>query len=249
MVLRAIELGYESIGFSGHSYTDFDNDCNMTEEGTFLYRKEICLLREKYAHKIQIYLGIEQDIMSPRTDFEYDFVIGSVHYMKIGDEVLSVDYTSAIAEDAVERHFSGDWLAYVEEYYAIAKDTAGMTGCDIVGHFDLVTKFNEGGRYFDETSIRYRTAAIDALRYEINHCNLFEINTGAIYRKMRSVPYPADFLVRELNRLGGEVILSSDSHDAASLGYLFRDAAEFAVSCGFKYAKVLRNGKFTDVKL
>lgn len=249
LILRAIELGYESIGFSGHSYTDFDPDPSMNESETASYVKEIISLREKYKEKIQVYLGIEQDILSPKPQFTPDYIIGSVHYLKLGDDIVSVDNTAEMAEDAVNKYFSGDWLAYAEKYYETAKDAARITGCDIVGHFDLVTKFNEGNRYFDENHIRYRTAAIDALRHEIKCCNLFEINTGGIYRKKRTTPYPAEFLLCEINKLGGEIVLSSDSHDAASLGYLFSEAVELAKKCGFIYAKVLKNGVFIDVKL
>ncbi len=249
VVLKAIELGYCSIGFSGHSYTHFDPEPSMSREETLAYREEILRLREKYGEKIEIYLGIEQDVLSDKPDFECDYMIGSLHYLKIGDEYVSVDNTSAIAEKAVDKHFSGDWLAYCEAYYANAKDVARITGCDIVGHFDLVTKFNDGGRYFDENSLRYRIAAADALRYEAQFCNLFEINTGGIYRKKRSVPYPSEFLLRQLHKIGGEIVFSSDSHDKNSLGFMFSEAAELARHCGFKYAKILQGGKFRDVLL
>ena len=249
IVLQAISLGYDSIGFSGHSYTPFDPEPSMSEQGTVEYRDEILRLKEKYKDKIEVYLGIELDMLSKKPDFKLDYVIGSAHYLKIGDEIASVDNTSAIAEDTVNKYFNGDWIAYAEAYYATAKDVAKITECDVVGHFDLVTKFNEGGRYFDEKSLRYRTSAIDALRYEVQYCNLFEINTGGIYRKKRTTPYPADFLLRELHKTGGEIVFSSDSHDKNSLGFMFKEAAELARNCGFKYAKILRGGRFEDVRL
>lgn len=249
IVLRSIELGYESIGFSGHSYTDFDPIPSMNKEEAEKYVEEVLFLREKYKDKIRVYLGIEQDILSPKPSFSPDYIIGSVHYLNVGEEICSVDSTPELALKAVNKYFSGDWLAFAEAYYESAKDAAKITGCHIVGHFDLVTKFNEGNRYFDENHIRYRTAATDALRYEMDYCNLFEINTGGIYRKKRTTPYPAEFLLCEINRLGGEIILSSDSHDSASIGYLFSDAVEIAKKCGFVYAKVLKNGVFEDVRL
>lgn len=249
IVLRALELRFESIGFSGHSYTDFDPEPSMNPTEAAAYAKEINALKAKYEGKIEIYLGIEQDIYSPEPPFSPDYIIGSVHYLDVGGEKVSVDNTAALAEDAVNRCFGGDWLAFAEGYYETAMLAAEKTKANIIGHFDLVTKFNEGNRYFDENHIRYRTAAMDALRYEIGHCDLFEINTGGIYRKKRTAPYPAEFLLREINKLGGEIILSSDSHNAESLGFLFSEAAEFAKHCGFKYAKMLKNGIFTDVKL
>ncbi len=249
IVLQAIALGYESIGFSGHSYTEFDPEPSMSPPESEAYAKEINALKDKYKDRIEIYLGIEQDIYSPAPSFKPDYIIGSVHYLDVGGEKASVDNTAALAEEAVNKYFSGSWLAFAEKYYETARFAAEKTGADIVGHFDLVTKFNEGSRYFDENDLRYRTAAIDALRYEIDHCSLFEINTGGIYRKKRTTPYPAEFLLCEINRLGGEIILSSDSHNAESLGFMFKEAAELAKKCGFRYAKMLKNGIFADVKL
>ena len=242
VILRAIELGYESIGFSGHSFTDFDPLPSMNNCEAEAYEREVKSLKQKYKDKIEVYLGIEQDIFSPEPPFKPDYIIGSAHYLDVGTEKVSVDNTAELACDAVKKYFFGDWLSFAEKYYESAKDAARITGCDIVGHFDLVTKFNEGNRYFDENHIRYRTAAID-------YCNLFEINTGGIYRKKRTAPYPAEFLLYEINRLGGEIIFSSDSHDSASLGYMFSEAVEIAKKCGFVYAKVLKNGVFKDIKL
>ncbi len=249
IILGAIDKGFESIGFSGHSYTDFEPEPSMNECETERYIKDIYNMKEKYKGQIEIYLGIEQDVYSPKPQFKPDYIIGSVHYLKMGEDMASVDGSEERAKDAVDRYFSGDWLAFAEKYYETARMAAEITNADIIGHFDLVTKFNEGNKYFDENHIRYRTAAIDALRYEIEHCNLFEVNTGAIYRKKRGTPYPAEFLLREINRLGGEIIFSSDSHDANSLGYRFPEAVEIAKKCGFVYAKVLKNGIFEDVKL
>lgn len=247
IVLRAIDKGYDSIGFSGHSYGEGDEDWCMSPEGTVSYRNEISALKKKYEGKIQVYLGIEQDFYSGKPDFGYDFVIGSVHKLKVFDGYCAVDNTSAIAENAVNKYFGGDWLAYAEEYYATVKNVVKITECDVVGHFDVVTKFNEGGFYFDENSKRYKDAAIDALETVIKECNLFEVNTGAIYRRKRSVPYPSEFLLTEIKARDGEIVFSSDSHNADSLGYMFEEAAELAKRCGFRYAKIMKNGKFENI--
>ena len=47
-VLEAIRLGCPELGFSGHSYTSFD-DCCMSPEGTERYRAEIRRLRARGA--------------------------------------------------------------------------------------------------------------------------------------------------------------------------------------------------------
>ena len=61
---------------------------------------------------------------------------------------------------------------------------------DIVGHFDLLTKFNERRCFFDEESPAYRRAALRAMEALVAAGKIFEVNTGAISRGYRSTPYP-----------------------------------------------------------
>ena len=64
MIKAAIENGFKSIGFSGHSYTDFDEVSSMSLEGTEQYKKEIRELAERYKDKIEVFCGIEYDYYS-----------------------------------------------------------------------------------------------------------------------------------------------------------------------------------------
>lgn len=250
LIRRAIELGWESIGFSGHAYTACDPAYCMSREDTVLYRKEILALREKYREVIRVYLGIEQDLFSDAPDFPYDYRIGSTHYLLCSDGAyVPVDDSPEVTAEAVNRYFGGDYYRYAQAYYRQIANVARVTGCDIVGHFDLITKFNEGGRFFDESDARYRTAAVEALGQVIQTCPLFEINTGAMLRAGRSVPYPAAFLLEELCRLGGSVIITSDCHQVKGLDWAFVQAAELAKDAGFRYCKILRDGVFADTML
>jgi histidinol-phosphatase (PHP family) len=180
---------------------------------------------------------------------DYDYVIGSNHLILKDGEYLSVDDTEALQRDDVKKHYGGDYYAYVRDYYANMAGLCEKTKPDIIGHFDLVTKFNEGGCLFNEDDRRYRHAALDAMTAILKHVSLFEINTGAMYRLGRSVPYPSPFLLGELYRRGGEVIITGDSHDAVSIGFRFAEAAELAKSIGFKAVKKLTPEGFIDVAL
>ena len=209
---EAIRLGCAELGFSGHSYVPFD-DCCMTIEGTEAYKKEIRGLREQYAGQIRILLGVEQDYYSPMPTADYDYVIGSVHYVLKDGEYLPVDLSREAQCKLVQEHYDGDFYAFIEDYYTLLGDVADKTGCDIVGHFDLVTKFNEDGSLFDTAHHRYRAAAMQALDHLCAKPVIFEINTGAIARGYRTTPYPEPFLMEELRRRNMPLILSSDCHD------------------------------------
>ena len=56
---------------------------------------------------------------------------------------IPVDETAEITKAAADAYFGGDLIAFAERYFETAGEVAGATGCDIIGHFDLLTKFNE----------------------------------------------------------------------------------------------------------
>ena len=55
MILTAIEMGFGSLGFSGHSYNPYSDYGGFSLEKEQLYKKEILRLKEKYAGKFPIY--------------------------------------------------------------------------------------------------------------------------------------------------------------------------------------------------
>ena len=93
MVLEAIRLGCPELGFSGHSYTAFDPEPSMSPEETQAYISAVRQLQKKYAAQIKIRLGIEQDYYSETSTQGYDYVIGSVHFLKKDGMYLPVDHS------------------------------------------------------------------------------------------------------------------------------------------------------------
>ena len=64
IVLHAIENGFDSIGFSGHSYMYYAPDHSMSKAGTREYIAEIGALKKEFEGKIEIYCGLEFDMYS-----------------------------------------------------------------------------------------------------------------------------------------------------------------------------------------
>ncbi len=217
MVRAAIELGMDEIGFSGHAHQPFDPDYCMSKEGSAAYRKVIARLKEKYAGKITIYLGVEKDLFSDEDTEGLDYVIGSTHYLKFGDEYVAVDAGADVLAEAIEKYYGGDALTLCEEYYENVSKIGEVIKPDIVGHFDLVTKYNEGERFFNESDPRYVAAWKRAADKLLETCRLFEINTGAMFRAGRTRPYPSHEIYSYIKERGGKFILSSDSHRTSTL--------------------------------
>jgi len=250
VLIAAIERGCGSIGFSEHSHVGFDKYC-MTIQGTRDYVCEIKRLKVEYAGSIEVFLGIEQDYCSDKPPDGLDYILGTTHYAKVGggDGYICIDIGAKRQMQAVDNLFGGDYYSMAESYFALMSDLIKKTGADIVGHFDLIAKYNSGGGLFDDTHPRYVGAALGAMEAILEDCRIFEVNTGAMYRLGNPEPYPSVFLLKELQRRGGEVILSSDSHDTDSLCYKFSEMRELLKTCGFKYLKRLTKTGFIDVKL
>ena len=221
VVLSAISMGIKKLGFSAHSFIPGTGGYGLKPERVEEYRSEIYRLREKYAGSIELYCGVEQDIWSPMPTEGYDYVIGSVHHFKRGDKYPMVDYSPEDLKRVCNELFGGDFYALAEEYYAMVSEVVEMTGADIIGHFDLVTKFNEDGGLFDEKNERYvaayRAAADKLVKYGVP----FEINTGAISRGAKTLPYPSRDVMDYIISKGGCFIMSSDSHRADTLRCCF----------------------------
>lgn len=233
-VLTAIEMGCKSLGFSGHSYTFFDEEYAMTQEGTEAYKHEVGELKDKYADQIRILCGIEQDFFSDEPTEGYDFVIGSVHYVLKDGVYVPVDNTAEDFVADVAKHFDGDYLAFCEAYYAQVADVVEKTGCTFVGHFDLVTKFNQDNKLFDMGHPRYVKASSEALEALCAQGAMFEINTGAMAKGYRTEPYPSVRLLRQLAAAHAPVILTSDCHKASMLQFGLKEADDLAKSLGLQ---------------
>ncbi|MBR1672494.1 MAG: histidinol-phosphatase [Fretibacterium sp.] len=234
VVQAALSLGMKRLGFSGHAHTPFDSTACMSPEATEAYKKEISRLREKYKGQVEILCGVEQDYFSDLPTDDYDYVIGSAHYLYVGGEFRHVDWDADRLRAMIDEGFGGDPYAMAEAYFRQEADVVRKTNANIIGHFDLLTKFNEQEPLFDEEHPRYVAASNAALDALLKTGRPFEINTGAIARGYRTTPYPSPRLLRRIAERGGQVILSSDSHRADTLGFRFEECRSLAESLGLK---------------
>ena len=220
MVEEGIRKGLTLIGISDHSYVESD-ESSMPRESLNAYLQEMKRLKEKYAGVIEIRCGLERDYYSD-LDTGFDYVIGSVHWISMKDgHRLAVDWTPERLEEDCRKYFEGDWYALAEAYYHLEEDVVRKTACDIIGHFDLVTKFNEQAGWFDPQHPRYRAAWQKAAQILLRTGTPFEINTGAISRGYRTDAYPSREIRSFLREHGARLILSSDAHQKENIAFEF----------------------------
>ncbi|MBQ1935831.1 MAG: histidinol-phosphatase [Clostridia bacterium] len=238
MVQAAIRLGMKRIGFSAHApVINDDSDFAMKKVNAPLYRAEIARLKEAYADKIQILCGIEQDLLAAPPDGEYDYVIGSLHSVEGNGRVYEVDASPEEFQCAIDEGFDGDVYALCENYFQRMATVCEVLHPDIIGHFDLLTKFNEKHHFFDESHPRYIAAWQGALDKLLPYQVPFEINSGAMSRGWRTAPYPAKPILEYIFQKGGRVVLNSDSHSTKTLAHRFDLSEEIAREAGFREFK------------
>ena len=223
MVQSAIGKGLTTVGISGHSYTFFDESYCMQKADVPRYIAELHYLRAKYFDRIHVLCGVEQDYYSDYPTDDFDYVIGSVHYVKIWDDYVPVDESADILRAAIDHYFDGDAYAMCELYFRTVADVVKKTDCDIIGHFDLIDKFIEKEPLFDVNHPRsvaaWQHAADRLLRYDVP----FEINTGSMSRGYRTQPYPSKDMIAYIRERGGRFVLSSDAHKAEDVAYRFEE--------------------------
>ena len=230
MVRAAIEKGFTAIGFSSHARLPDCVEGNLTPDSAVAYVKEIRNLARQYADRIRILCGIEADYIPGDTAPEktryahlgLDYLIGSIHWVVAPDgRHIPVDPEPELLTAGIRDHFAGDVEAYLRAYFAQSREMVARYDFDVMGHPDLVRKFNGVLQYFDESSVWYqeelrRTADAIAASGKI-----VEINTGAISRGWMDDAYPSANFRALLRARGVKFLLSSDAHAAPAIDCAF----------------------------
>ena len=159
--------------------------------------------------------------------------------------LLAVSAFAALAERGLTRLCSegGPRLAdaLAQAYFAQYDKIAAQEKAQIVGHFDLITKFDEQRAFFNPGCPQYKKAALAAMEKLVNAGKIFEVNTGAISRGYRTTPYPSRELLLALREMGGRVTVSADAHHTSGVACAFDAAEKLIRECGFTEIWLLSN--------
>jgi histidinol-phosphatase (PHP family) len=175
--------------------------------------------------KLPIRIGLECDFLAGRETWieelaqcaEWDFFIGSVHYLPGGWEVDHPKYISRHAGRAEEI-----WTSYWQVYEQCIR--SGLF--DFVAHPDLPKKF--GFRPAGDLR-RFYEPVIAALAETKTP---FEINTAG-WRKDCREQYPAQEFLELAHAAEIPLLINSDAHAVEELGAGFADAVALAKSAGY----------------
>lgn len=245
IILYAIDNGFDAIGFSGHGYTPFDfTYCMKDTEG---YVANVTMLKEKYKGKIKIYLGIEEEKMHRINREAFDYMIGSSHYFCGNGKYYSIDNSYETFKECLE-YFNNDELLLADTYYRTFCEYVEERKPDIVGHIDLITKYDETAEPIFLNNDKYYKIAEKYIS-KIADKFVFEINSGAISRGVRTTPYPDEKLLYVLKKNNGNMIISSDAHSMEALDFQFKEMKHILQDVGFNYVYVLTDEGFKKENL
>lgn len=239
MVRAAIARGFASLGLSEHGRQVFDIRYGMTVDSEAAYMAEVKRLQSAYEGQIALHLGVERDSYGVCDPAQFAYTIGSKHYMKDGEAYFAVDGALDTVGGGLDQMFGGDWYRLADRYFSELADFIVEARPDIIGHFDLLTKFNEDGHLFDMGDARFLGSGREALARMADTGALLEVNTGAMARGYRVTPYPSLPFLTFWRERGGRVIYSSDCHDKDKLDYGMDAAYELMRAAGYRSAWAL----------
>ncbi len=182
------------------------------------------------AGRIPVRAGLECDwlegcgewIADLSSRFEWDYLIGSVHYLG-GWDFDNPKWLGRWAESDVEEVWTNYWRTYAR------MAESGLF--DILGHPDLVKKFS----YRPAGDLaRFYEPVVDAIASV--GCAI-EINTAG-WHKPCAEAYPAPEFLELACSAGVPLVISSDAHAPAEIGRDFNRAIALAKQAG--YAETLR---------
>ena len=174
-------------------------------------------------------LGIEMDFIPGREDRianvldgrEWDFVVGSVHFLR--DHSLDTeDYSVWGAGESAEKI----WRRYFETVAESAR--SGLY--DIIAHPDLVKVWGRAAPRPDTDLRRYYGPAVEAF---LDAGVAVELSTAG-WRKPVAEQYPSVPFLEMLVDAGCPIALSSDAHEPEQVGFEYERAVELLESIGVR---------------
>lgn len=229
----AVERGLAELGISDHSpMPEFFDDWRMLIGDLPRYLDSVAEARAA-CPQLPIRLGLEVDfIPGPGNEewierlagmADWDYLIGSVHYIAPGWDVDNPKHLSRFEDRPVAEIWELYWSAY---------ERAIRSGrFDFMAHPDLPKKFGHRPpgdlRRFYEPSIAALAETGTA----------FEINTAGL-RKPVGECYPSLEFLRLAREAGVGLLINSDAHAPQEVGAGFAEAAALAREAG--YTETLR---------
>ncbi|MEK3884174.1 histidinol-phosphatase [Paenibacillus sp. PL2-23] len=227
-----IKHGLQVIGISDHSpyfYHDEDHPSPgiaMARSEFANYVQEVLRLKEKFAGRIEVLLGMESDYFPQYAEayreaykgVPFDYLIGSVHQVS-GVSIFNRNRWTKLDEAA--------HILEKKSYYELIEQSARAGMFDILGHIDAMK-----GYYPAFSDIPAHEHIDNALR-TIGECGVaIEINTSGSTKDVGGW-YPSDDLLERALHYNVKVTFGSDAHVPSRVGDEWELVAKRLKEIGF----------------
>lgn len=168
---------------------------------------------------------------------QFDFVIGSVHFLPDGRDIYLCPYASPEEIDGMFR-----------DYFRSMRTLSQMGGFDTLAHLDYPVRVLKG-KIPDSSVLAYRDLIEPILEALVQNKIALEINTRGTYDWQNRVG-PEDWVLTRYRQLGGRyVTIGSDAHTVEYIGAGFRDAVEALKRNGFDAFTIYRDRKPIEIPI
>lgn len=255
MVLAGIDAGFISMGLSSHMPLPFANDWTMKQTNLEDYLRDVSHLKKKYSSFIELYCGLEIDYFIDRKDMSplskkiiprLDFTIMSIHTLgsTFSDNVSYIDQSQDDFAQGIKKFYENNPKDFIQAYYQGIALMVLSYKPDILGHIDIIKKFNQDNFFFDDKEKWYRDSVTQCLDAIVGSGTMVEINTGANLRVPGVGRYPSDWMISELFKRHIPITISGDSHSIEGIANEFDETEHYLMDFGYKEYGLLIRGRW-----
>jgi histidinol-phosphatase (PHP family) len=256
MVERAIQLGFNHLGFSSHAPIEKENNFSIQKEMIPEYISEI-EYHQLQNSKIQLFKGLECDFIPHLTKpfsvfkelYKLDFVIGGIHLVHSGSEnqLWFIDGSKQqIYDDGLKNLFQNNIKKAVTTFWEQTYEMIESQKFDIIAHMDKI-KMHNRGRFFSEEDVWYKDLVRKAIDLVYNKNLIVEINSRGLYKKRCDSFYPSDFILQIIAKKGIPMIISSDAHKAEELDLFYKEAVNKLKQIGIQNLVYLSDNGWKEI--
>jgi len=251
-ISSASQKGIKILGFSEHFPLPHDlydiAGSAMSRDNLQIYIYDIEDIKKTNNLLEKVLLGFETDYLPAFKDetkrkmekIDYDYLIGSVHFM----EGWSIDFSDEEFRKGLNKRYGKDlrWSAKmaVNEYFSLVKEMIDSDLFQIVGHLDLIKKFNPNSAYFNEFESHYKNWVNTLLDFTKKKGMALEINSSGFDKPIKE-QYPSRWIVEQCCSKKIPVTLGSDAHKPEEIARHFEKTIGMIKETGCKEIAYFEN--------
>lgn len=245
VVQRAIAAGFSHYGLSEHVARYRDEDLFPEEKALALTPEDLVTafeayvprareLQARYADRIELLVGFETERLPPgdwvarmqsaRARLQIDYIVGSVHDV----DGLVVDYKPEVTR-AVAEQVGGVEELHARYFDALAQLVTELRP-EVVGHIDLIRKFDGEQPSFSPRAWKHLERTLDAVQAA---GAVLDVNAATRRRGLGPV-YPLPQILERARAMGIGVTLGDDSHGAHDVGVGLSACMQAIAAAGYR---------------